>query len=449
MRKNLLTALLALAASGNALAQTDNGYTVLPSPADDEAITYTISPNGRYVGGYTLINNQAYMYDTQTKEYKLFGEASESNFNDMRSISNEGKGTCILDTGSDWFGTVYSFKGDAAVEYGSGTLPKGISVDGGIVVGAKMNDDGQSWSACYWDGTTQVLLPEPTSKWSGWQSTDPDDPETVFGSSADFISEDSTIIAGWLIDNMATYPAVVWRQNRDGKTYSVDFISRKYFDSLGDGTSGEYAMFNTSGMSPNGKWLALTLGKIGEDGWAVNYGFGRYNLDTDELETYMFGDDVQEAFAAAIANDGTMVGATGGRDAEQGVIWKAGEDAAVALAEKFPGVPQFAEFDLIGGHKPCAISSDGRYIVGYGYYDRSASATDSDSDAVLAGYESYIFDTQAKGALSAVESAPVANKKSNKVIAHFDLSGKRVSGNVNGINIYKMASGRAVKALAK
>lgn len=451
MRKNLLftTALLAAASAVSAQEATDNGYTAIPAPStDDIAIMTAISPNGKYVGGSSYVNKQFCIYNTESKKTKTFGEASDENTADIRTISNEGKAVGIHGVGSETYGFVCNFADGTSKDIET-ALTKGITADGSFTAGAKVDENGVYWNAVYFDGENTVALPEPTSKWAGWISTDPDDPEVILGSSADYVSSDKSVIAGYVIDPMSTYPAVVWRRNRDGKTYSLDFISRNYFCCNPDyvGTNkNNYAFFMPSGLSENGKWLALTVAKYSEDGWSSTFGFGRYNLDTDELEEYFYDDgSVRECYTAGIANDGTIIGWLGGLNSEQGAIWKADAEAPQLLSEAYPGVPEFTEFDAIGGHKPCAISADGRYIVGYGYYDRDENGVET------AGYESYVFDSTAKGATTAIKAVPSISKEtiSKAAAARYDMSGKLVGKNFKGINILKPQTGKAIKTLNK
>ena len=451
MRKSLLftAALLAATSAMNAQETTDNGYTVAPAPTEgDVPILTAISPNGKYVGGSTYVDHLFYMYDVNGKTFKTFGSVDSEATSDIRAISNEGKGVGTYSPGSSTYGYICNFADGTSKMVESG-LTKGISPDGSFITGAKIEETGSYWNAVYFDGDNTVALPEPTTKWAGWISTDPDDPEVILGSSADFVSSDKSIIAGYVIDPMGTYPAVVWRQNRDGKTYSADLISRNYFccnPDFMDASKDNYAQFSISGMSENGKWLALYVAKYSEDGWSATYGLGRYNLETDELEEY-YDDEwsADECFTSGIADDGTLIGFCGGLNAERGFIWKAGAEAAQLLSVAYPGVPEFTEFDTIGGHKPCGISADGRYITGYGYYDRV------DGETETAGYESYIFDTTAKGATTAIKAVPSISKETiaKAAAARYDLSGKLVGKNFKGISIQKSQTGKAVKTLTK
>lgn len=200
-------------------------------------------------------------------------------------------------------------------------------------------------------------------------------------------------------------------------------------------------------MSENGKWLARTIAKYADDGWGAIYGLERYNLETDELEEYWYGESVGECHSACIANDDTMTGWSGRFNEEESAIWKAGSAEPQSLSIAFPEVQQFTEFDAIRGHKPCAISADGRYIVGYGYYSR----TNAETEATTEGYESYIFDTTAKGATTAINAAPNISKKTVEKVAaaRYDLIGKMMDSRIKGINILKPLTGKAIKIMEK
>ena len=52
-------------------------------------------------------------------------------------------------------------------------MTKGMTSDGNFITGAKMDESGLYWNAVYFDGKNTVALPEPTTKWAGWSSTDP------------------------------------------------------------------------------------------------------------------------------------------------------------------------------------------------------------------------------------------------------------------------------------
>ena len=95
----------------------------------------------------------------------------------------------------------------------------------------------------------KASLPEPANKWLGFTNN---------GTSAKYINGDGTVIVGQIIDDMSSYPVVVWHMNTDS-TYSVDPICRKYFET-GDGNK-TYWLFSASAVSNNGKWIALTVQK--------------------------------------------------------------------------------------------------------------------------------------------------------------------------------------------
>lgn len=440
MKKILLTAAAVMAASGTVFAQ--NGIKVLPNPSSDELIMFAVSPNGRYVGGYTNIDKQPAVYDTQENKLVLVGEPEPDGDNHVRSISNDGKFTTID-------GAMFAADGTLLQNFGEEALPKGITADGNTVVGAIIAENGYTWNSCYWDGNTTVFLPEPSEKWAGWTSLDPDDPSTVQGSSADFVSTDKSVIVGSILDNMSTYPLAIWRQNKDGKTYSLDFVSHRYFDNDFNG-SRPYTYFQAGAMSPNGKWVALSIGKGDPETQDENFGLARFNVDTEELETYFYDEEsgVQVAYATGISDDGTLVGISGGMMSQVGTIWEVGAEAPVTLADRYPGVTQFAEYDE-AGHMVGGISADGRYIVGYGYFYRDNGTIEDDSDDT-AGYESYIFDTQDPGSTNAVKTVTTSTVKDRgeKKYTIYTLDGKQIKSHISGINIMRNSE-RAFKTLKK
>ena len=150
MRKKIVfsAALLAATCALNAQTTADNGYTAIPSPQNDQAIMFVLSPNGRYVGGYTYVDHQFYIYDAQQKTAKTFGDASADNLVDLRSISNDGKAVGMLSTGELTDGVVCNFA-DGTSKTVKSTITKGLTPDGNFITGAKLDGSGTYWNAVY------------------------------------------------------------------------------------------------------------------------------------------------------------------------------------------------------------------------------------------------------------------------------------------------------------
>ena len=87
-----------------------------------------------------------------------------------------------------------------------------------------------------------------------------------------------------------------------------------------------------------------------------------------------------ELYGFAVSDDGTIVGCCGSLySGRTGFIWKKGETLQT-LAEAFPKVAKFAEYDAGGMNSPCGISADGRYIAGFAFVDSGTADEESPGD---------------------------------------------------------------------
>ena len=80
---------------------------------------------------------------------------------------------------------------------------------------------------------------------------------------------------------------VVWTLNRDGQTYSISQLSKRFFDgSLDLDGVQPYDIFTGSAISSNGKWIAVSYHKkmVDADSEDANL-IGRYNVETDVFDT--------------------------------------------------------------------------------------------------------------------------------------------------------------------
>lgn len=406
MKKTLLS-LLALVASITLHAQ--NGLTVLENPDGDYYGATCISPNGRYIGGTTLYGMNAFIYDTQTGESTLFDLEDEDYGDCVNSVSDNGKGA-----GYGAAANIYSIDGTVTVADGFSIL-NGISADGQFVVGNYTKTNTEKGAAYMHNGKAEPL-PMPTEDELGF---------AYLGSYAKFVSADSSVICGCIVDKYALLPALLWVRGDDG-TYKADAICLDY-STQADATN-PYMVFSPTGMSENGEWVALWLTTADEQG-----AIGRYNTKTRKMEAYVCDDDSDFAGAdpltAGIANDGTLVGTTGYSVNRMGFIWEAGEDKPQLLAERFPLCTQFAEYDAEGYHTPAGISADGRYITGW-------AATDS--------YYSYILDTETAAAgINGIQTI------TNGTTQTYTIDGIRLQKPARGLVIERRADGTVVKRVQK
>lgn len=257
----------------------------------------------------------------------------------------------------------------------------------------------------------------------------------TYGTSAKHISGDGSVMVGQAIDNYSTFPALMWRKNKDG-SYSADPSAvRRYFEAYeGD---KPYYWFSASNVSNNGKWMAVYVQPSG--GYDILP--ARYNLETDELEVAEVEPsddpyDGQSYQTSGIADDGAVVGFFGGMMMRQGFIWKGGEKEPKALAEVYDKCPLLGEMDANGVHVAADITSDGRYIMGFG--------VNTDWEFVTYVLDTEAYDPDAPTSVSTVEAKTGNGKK-----AVFDISGKRLPASLRGISIVRDADGTVRKVIKK
>lgn len=408
MKKTLLS-LLALVASSSLMAQ--NGLTVLENPDGDYYGAVCLSADGHWLAGSTIAGMQAFIYNVETQEATLFDVMDEDYGDCVLSIANNGVGVGYGDA-------AYAFSPDGTLTpYSTFSTLQGISADGQFMVGNYKKADTENGGA-YWSNGALQALPEPTEDELGFR---------VLGTYANFVSADSSVICGKIIDRYALMPAVLWRRSADG-TYTLDAICKQY--STEADAANPYMVFSPTGLSENGEWVALWLTAADETG-----AIGRYNTKTGELEAYRFdgtnGDFTADPLTSGIANDGTLVGFTSYADARQGFIWEAGKSEPELLAKRFPLCTEFVEYDEEGYHAPSSISADGRYIAGF-------AATASE-------YVSYVLDT--KAADEYVATGITAAKAERVSLQYYTAGGQRLAAPSRGLNIVRQADGTVRKTL--
>lgn len=422
MKKSLLLTLALAAASMASQSLKAQSLTLLPNPDYDYSWAECISADGRYVGGTTYGEYGGFIYDVQTKEIVYF-EPTEAI--DMAGIANTGVGA-----GYDISATLFHTDGTTTEVEGDNFF-YGITPDGKVKVGGFYNDNYMT-QAAYWDeNNTQVNLPQPSTEWTGF---------TVNGTQARWISADSSVIAGYIMDDYSLWPATLWKRNADGHTYSAAPICRDYF-TLEEGGNKPYSYFMPQGLSENGQWLALAL--VTNEETPVG-AIGRYNIATEELQVFRCDDNagdfanLESPYPSAIANDGTLVGYTSYGDGRKAFIWEGGSETPELFVKKFPDLTELATYDEGGFHSPCGISADGRYIVGSGII------TDEDEN-----YELYSYVIDRNGTPTGISETASTKTTATGADRHFSIDGKMMQRLTRGINITKKADGRTVKTLKR
>ncbi len=443
MRKTLLSMIAIMATSSVSMAQ--NGITILPDTEGLQLLGTAMSPNGRYIGGQTYTTNQAFIYDNQTKKMIAFPKDNDYD-TQIKSVSNTGVfvgwngPACKWEFGTDSIGKETTFGETDKYLY------KGISPDGKIIVGATMDADTWQTQACYFVGDEVKMLPEPSEKFLGYG---------LSGSSALTVSNDSSIV-GYIVDDLGTYPALTWSLNRDKQTFSHNVVSRQLYAGTYESTK-PYILFtpDQTVSSANGKYMPLMVVKFDPETFEETNGMARYDLETDTVEYFMLTSEEEGDFLSgatmqpiAVSDDGTVVGyyEPGIMASRKGFIWKVGEQPQL-MTNVFPGAADELTTLENGDNVPCAISSDGRYIMGFGYDNTEVNGEGTGAN----GYVTYLIDTtEAVNEPAGIKSVkPTVKKGVPSVRARYNINGQQLKSKIKGINLLRMSDGNAVKTLEK
>lgn len=424
MKQVLLTAALA-AACVSASAQT---LSTLPTSVNYSMMALGISANGQYVTGSDA--DQAMFVADWQKGIIKFAEPYDDMGAQGRAVSDEG-----VAYGFNKNAFSLSIEGDTATFWGENSMADGVTRDGEVVVGNYDSEGSYNTHACYWKDGQFYSLPEPTQSWVGYE---------ISGTAAKYVSDGANTIVGYYIDNYATYPTLIWHRNADDSTYSVVPVCKRWYDGSSDLDAGHpYQMFTPSGVSSDGKWVALTVQSV--ESWTTL--MARYNVEEDSLQVIAVpstneGEEMN-IYASGIANDGTLIGFTEDWNNDRVAIYcKAGESTYQTLSEAFPTLEKLKTYDTNGWCVPTGITPNGKYIVGYS----SALVDEEDVDY---GYETFIIDTNSDNGLDGINDTETEESKA-KTVATYSADGRRVNANnYRGLMISKTANGKASKSVKR
>lgn len=321
------------------------------SAASEQLQCEAVSENGVWAVGKNFDANVAALWNLSTNEVITFdGEGGALHAVTSRGVAvgdNNGFAVVVRD------GKMTTLQGNANE---AGSSAYGISEDGKVIVGFYFDEAWQT-KACIWDANgNRTELPLPAAA---------DVPFDFSGAEARWISADGSVIAGFLMDDFSTWPAVIWRKS--GSSYVCDVICKDYFEA--NYQEGKpYMQFGTDAMalSKNGEWLTLvTQAEYDPDNWDVPAPVSkaaRFNLKSKTLEVfegvdYLFG----------IANDGTALGCTtdmmsGDR---QGFVVKANENTPTPFLNVYTN----EELTTLTSVTPSAINGKGNVVLGVGFGD--------------------------------------------------------------------------------
>ncbi len=395
-----------------------------------------VSNNGQFVCGTTMTASY-FIYDTATKSFKwqagpedASGDPADSQ---LRHITDNGyavgyAGDYPISMDKD--GNVTQLDTLAGDEEHATTSAFAVTNDGKTIVGCAFT----TYSVpLIWQDGKLSQLPMPTEEEAGY---------TVNGAVAKYISADGSIIVGYIEDDLATYPAMIWTRQDDG-SYAYEIISADYYEpGLGD---KPYWSFSPECISANGRYIGISAERNIQDKWdegdydAMTTGqFCLYDTKEKKMtEISIDGEHGIEAEASispcGIADDGTVVGFTGSTwegDA-QGFIKRAADAQPLLLTTVFSGVTAFADYAKNGVGLCTGISADGNILVGYGPNELR--------------YEGWVLNCSVP---TGIGSATTDNA-SDAMLYRYTLDGKRTSMPTRGINIVKRANGRVEKMFVK
>ena len=416
MMKKTLTLFLALLATCAAGAQS---LKVIGSSTDNYMLI-SVSPNGKYAAGINQSTNNSILWDINS------GEVLET--------ANQETANCVNNEG-----VMVGYQGDypvkilpdlTVVQLLTDTMGMANAIsDDGLICGATM-DAGYITHACLWKDGQTIMLPEPTTEEAGTE---------VNGTSAKYISGDGKVIAGYVQDNMSTWPLIIWRLQDDG-TYKVFPICKTYFnDGTDTSNKNPYYSFQATSISHNGKWVALQVSELGESGFLTAARMARYDIDADTIQvaalaTIDGNEENTECLSCGISDNGTMTGIYNWAFmySRKGLLWPAGKGEADLLANSYKSIEELAVYDQ-ASHSPIAITPDAGKIVGFGM---NADYT----------FEGYCLNTQTETGIHTENMGTTTDSP-----AYYDIAGHRLPSlqGVHGLVIERNAGSSVSKHILK
>lgn len=350
--------------------------TVTTSTVDEDTqlMGESMSPNAKFVVGTNFSGYIPCAWDVTNNQYYNFADFEEGQFH---TVSDDGfvVGAAPTEPGSQY---VHAIAGNVSGEvsflwYNEGELLYNEEWDFWYTTGDAGSDaycmtaDHQTifgfyydsmyaTTPCYWRDGQRYDLPVPTDEEAGFY---------VNGAEVRWCTPDGSLLLGYAIDDLGTWPACLWRLQADG-TYACDPICNQYFEiNYGDGKP--YMLFTPYGLSQNGEWISLSIQEEfdffgGADEPSIQ--IARLHLTDGTLEV-LDADFGSTTTPSDIANDGTLgiiTDALGGMVGREAYLWQGGETEAVTLEEVTGPI---AEFEDLLCNTLCTLSGDGKYLQGF------------------------------------------------------------------------------------
>lgn len=396
----------------------------------------TMSENGQFIAGSSqeyagFIMNLAdgeIIYDDPVDDYGC----------EVRGVSNAGVGVGMNGIAAPRIDFATGDKTDLETPEGFTSIANGITPDGSIIVGLYYSETTYVETPCYWDADGALhQLPETTSEELGFEYN---------GSRAVAVSDDGKTIVGYVIDNFAGNPPIIWRLDEDETSdtfgqwvYDIDIILDKF--EPGDGDNAYWVMTPIS-LSHNGKYVSLKLAMNDEN---YSNGVGLFDIEEGTITEVSMTDEMKQNdfFPASVSNNGDIVGYFGMMMTLSPFIFKnTGEEGAqlLPMADFFgEDISNDALLTLLTAERtiPCVISADGSKIAGW--------SIDSTTWATY----SFIIDLNGESGVNDIAVSNNGAEGQPQVVARYNAAGMRVADNARGLNIEMMSDGSARKVLVK
>lgn len=385
-----------------------------------------MSPNAKYVVGTNFATYAPVVWNVETGEVKDFADYEEGAFHAANSngvlVGDDGNYALKVDANGNATQLYYNVGEEVETEWGTmstgdaGASAYAVSEDGKTIAGFYF-DANYFTTPCIWtENNERINLPVPTSEAAGFE---------VSGAQVRYMTPDAKTLVGFVSDNYSTWPACIWRQNATGG-YDYDLICKNYWEE-GYQMGKPYMVFNPSGISANGEWLALTV-QAEFDDWDFSapqppMQVARLNLTTGALEVL----EAEVGLApTGIANDGALLAYSGANNMMEriGYVWPAGKNEVVNLSDILTTVPELEE---LASNTPCTITADGNYVQGFGICGQDIF--------------SYVFD-YAKYVATGVKSVKVEKNVSADRI--YNINGQQVQ-NMNRRGLYIVGGKKVMK----
>ncbi len=385
-------------------SRADNGFTRYTLGPESILWAVGLSPDGRYMSCWLGSGEGSALLDTATGDYYYYNYGSE-----FDAVTNDG-----MMIGWGEIGVIgHNPITGETITLDEDAIGKAATTDGSIIVGSVIINGWKQRAFYYKDGELNYLY-EPTTEELGFEPGE--------GSVASYVSDDGKTIIGYVINWLGGSTKIRWTLNDDGE-YVFDKIYKKSPAALSH--SGNYVAYNSSQHDDNGSKLTC---------------IGRYNRTTGETQE---GVTSINCSANGIAEDGTVIAIqSSGMQLRRAVIWTPEMDAPDYMANVYPEVKEFAEYDEDDWNYSTGISSDGRYLCGMAWH-----YIEGDGE-YYARRISWYFDRLEYEEATGIHETPVIKTYDSETAEYYSPDGKKLSAPQKGLNIIRQ-NGKVSKMIVR